>query len=595
MGLVFLNIKAIVHRLRVPLIGLLVFFSSGGVHAGPMEIVKIGMNNFPIIDLYIHRKSPFPDFIKDSRNRDEREIMGPVFSVTEEFRGSARKPELLSRQPVPSSAEILDLVIVLDSTLSVDAKNFQRSVAGTLSLLEKLDSRDRVALYSFQGEPVLLSGFASPGSESLRKSLVDLVRNGTSTRVYDALYSGLYTARQSGSGDSEKFVRRRAVLLFTDGVDEGSFLTEGDVHELAALGDAWDIPVFTVFSGRGEGNTFRRLAMKTGGKLFQETGKLDTELLVSKLRQLPGELQTLTIQSSVRPSSFPMPGESLMIHVFAGDDMDLPPASISVPIPFWLVYGYGIRSFFSGQLSYVGVGLLLIGFLLLLSILMKRKRNNYHDQIGLHRTSMEASSVDSAEPESMDDDILVESVRAQAMVEEEIAHLPDAMAENQDPVSLPEGDDRLSSGSASGNLYTDIAVRPGSTPTGTYMRDYAYRMLQNALRKTPAYTFARIEPAGDLPPEHFLEYDLFLEHTVIGSGSLSNIRLKDSTVSPVHARIRRVDGRFVLYDLLSAAGTRINGKKLLRPRGLQNGDLIRFGSVEYRFIGENDPPSPRLD
>ena len=81
-------------------------------------------------------------------------------------------------------------------------------------------------------------------------------------------------------------------------------------------------------------------------------------------------------------------------------------------------------------------------------------------------------------------------------------------------------------------------------------------------------------------------YDLFLDSTLLGSGRWAHIPVRDPLASPVHARIKKIDKRFVLYDMLSGSGLYVNNRKLLRPRGLKHGDEIRIGRIVYTFLGK---------
>lgn len=71
--------------------------------------------------------------------------------------------------------------------------------------------------------------------------------------------------------------------------------------------------------------------------------------------------------------------------------------------------------------------------------------------------------------------------------------------------------------------------------------------------------------------------------TVLGTGEFSDIQVADPGVNPTHARIRKIKNRFVLYDLISDAGTYLNGKKVLRPRVLYDFDEISLGKTVFVF------------
>ena len=82
------------------------------------------------------------------------------------------------------------------------------------------------------------------------------------------------------------------------------------------------------------------------------------------------------------------------------------------------------------------------------------------------------------------------------------------------------------------------------------------------------------ESSGDTP------YPLG-EHFIIGRAG--DLRLGDARVSRRHAKVVLVEGQFVLEDMQSANGTFLNEEKVLIPRVLNNGDMIRTGPFKIRF------------
>ena len=75
---------------------------------------------------------------------------------------------------------------------------------------------------------------------------------------------------------------------------------------------------------------------------------------------------------------------------------------------------------------------------------------------------------------------------------------------------------------------------------------------------------------------------------------VAQIVFGDSSVARLHARIRRRNGRYWLYDEGSASGTFLNHDGLgLSPRQLQDGDEIRLGRVLLRFqLRPKTPEAP---
>jgi hypothetical protein len=68
----------------------------------------------------------------------------------------------------------------------------------------------------------------------------------------------------------------------------------------------------------------------------------------------------------------------------------------------------------------------------------------------------------------------------------------------------------------------------------------------------------------------------------IGRAPECDVVLADPEVSRHHAEVRRADGGFVVVDLGSMNGTRVNGAGV-RERALNDGDEITIGTAAMRF------------
>jgi signal transduction histidine kinase len=87
-------------------------------------------------------------------------------------------------------------------------------------------------------------------------------------------------------------------------------------------------------------------------------------------------------------------------------------------------------------------------------------------------------------------------------------------------------------------------------------------------------------------------FEITSEHdVVIGRSVGCNLRLDDSEVSRHHARIKHNGSDFVLNDLNSANGTRINGA-VTSEKILVNGDNLQFGSsvIAFQLTESNHVP-----
>jgi hypothetical protein len=89
-------------------------------------------------------------------------------------------------------------------------------------------------------------------------------------------------------------------------------------------------------------------------------------------------------------------------------------------------------------------------------------------------------------------------------------------------------------------------------------------------------------------PERGKKFPLYWEETVIGRDKSCALSINDSRISPKHARIRFSKNSFYLIDLASDDGTFVNGRKLLRPKALNDWDEISLGQTMLIFRSTND-------
>ncbi|MCB1327673.1 MAG: VWA domain-containing protein [Leptospiraceae bacterium] len=511
-----------------------------GLRAAPVELRQVNTGAFPRVELTVGQSSPHPLFVGNA--------LEPADFAIEELMAdrviAAADIEIVS---MSDTADRLDLVIVTDATRSVSARNFRAGISAAKALAEGLESGDRIALYSMRGEPRLELDFTSDRAAALG-ALSGLERNGRRTRVYDSLYSGIYAARSAVDGSEAEALRvRSAVLLITDGRDEGSYLNDNDCFELAEMGRRLEIPIFVLlYGGDGDRRLLTRLALKSGGRLLEQPAPGELGNLRADLRRLAERVYTLRYQSSAPEVTYP--GEQVFVRVSmpAGGDVRYA-AAASYRVPF--------GSFFAARpLVLAGLFAVVLVFVLLLLILVFVLYFGWR-----RRGRIAGDDSPDLELEAEPDSDPTPYIAAGETVPGEIAN---PSAGPRDPAGMLMEDERT-----------------------LYMREYNYRVLQLALREARRYGSAMLTKSGAVEGGPQREYDLFLDTTVLGSGRWANIPVHDSAASPVHAKIKKVDSRFVVYDLLSASGVYLNGHKILRPRALNDGDELRIGRTRFTFSG----------
>ena len=90
-------------------------------------------------------------------------------------------------------------------------------------------------------------------------------------------------------------------------------------------------------------------------------------------------------------------------------------------------------------------------------------------------------------------------------------------------------------------------------------------------------------PAGALVAADGTRVQIALDPVTIGRHPDCDIVLPNEEVSRQHAEVRREEDGFVLVDLGSLNGTKVNGAGVRAPRHLQDGDVITIGAHNIRF------------
>jgi Ca-activated chloride channel family protein len=141
--------------------------------------------------------------------------------------GQRQVPSSFSRRELPVS-----LALLLDASSSI-ADRLPLAQAAAVGFLETLGPRDEASVIEFNDRVRVLQPYTSD-REALRRA-VGLVSAGGSTGLHNALYTTLKTLPDE-TRDAE--LRRRAIVLLSDGEDTASLVWEEQVVELARRREA---------------------------------------------------------------------------------------------------------------------------------------------------------------------------------------------------------------------------------------------------------------------------------------------------------------------------------------------------------------------
>lgn len=88
------------------------------------------------------------------------------------------------------------------------------------------------------------------------------------------------------------------------------------------------------------------------------------------------------------------------------------------------------------------------------------------------------------------------------------------------------------------------------------------------------------------------EFALSEMDNTVGRTDDNFILLSDQSISRSHATIEQRGDEYILRDLDSSNGTRVNGDRISEPTPLQSGDTVKFGSVQFVFAPGDEQIDP---
>lgn len=155
----------------------------------------------------------------------------------------------------------------------------------------------------------------------------------------------------------------------------------------------------------------------------------------------------------------------------------------------------------------------------------------------------------------------------------------------------------------------NASLRPASKDTVVVVNDQQLvgipRLLNDddlILAGSGRFLFCEASPRGDFPtpkptqPTYLVNESsnrgrqLVSRSTMLGRDASSAITIDDPSASRFHAEVRREAGGFALHSM-GSAGTLLNGRRILGPSMLSDGDVIEIASRRWRFTRDAPPPS----
>ncbi len=233
--------------------------------------------------------------VADSTGNPIKDLKPENFSLAED----SQKVEALSADLAADAP--INLALLLDTSGSMTGPGIAAAKSAASNFIAGLNPEDRVAVVTFDDTIKTIIDFTADHNAARNElSLVDATR-GAGTCLYDAAYQAVQMTATVPSG-------RRAVVLFTDGVDEKAGGGTCSVH------DADDVinidteagtraPIYTLgMGGTVDQKNLQRLAQDTGGRFFYSPDSNQLDAIFIRLSD------TLRSQYAIKYSSTAGPG-----------------------------------------------------------------------------------------------------------------------------------------------------------------------------------------------------------------------------------------------------------------------------------------------
>lgn len=191
--------------------------------------------------------------------------------------------------------EYIYFIFSLDSSRSISQKHLEEIKNAAREIIGKSDTHDEFAIYRFNDEVSLLNSFTGNRGE-LAKSIESVSPHGTRTQLYTSIYDSIELLAKA-----QKL--RKAVIVFTDGVDEGSAVTSDDVIKFAR---EHGVPIsFICTRSVGDTRMIMKIAKMTGGKVISGSSTKDIAALYNTIRAVLGSQFQVVYKSMLKPDNQP--------------------------------------------------------------------------------------------------------------------------------------------------------------------------------------------------------------------------------------------------------------------------------------------------
>ncbi|MDO8587905.1 MAG: VWA domain-containing protein [Armatimonadota bacterium] len=224
--------------------------------------------------------------VRDDAQHPIRGLTASNFSV----RVDGSPGRIIRVQPTDNDRPLAAILLV-DISKSMSGKPMRRALDSAGRLVDEAGQNDALCLMTF-GEAVNLVSDYGSGRDEIARAISDIQPSDQRTLLNSAVLAGARKAEKSP-------LDRTAVVLFTDGVDQGSKISLG---QAIAEAQKASVPFYTVSCGRHpESGTLMRISELTDGAYRNAAD--DTYSLFQTIRDGLKDEYDVTVSAPLSPGS----------------------------------------------------------------------------------------------------------------------------------------------------------------------------------------------------------------------------------------------------------------------------------------------------
>ena len=442
------------------------------------------------------------------------------------------KPVKHQFQTFVQSQEGLALVVAIDSSGSMRGRPIKLAVKAALDFIGALGSQDKVAVIRFDSQVTVVSGFDDSPLERGNKLNRLASMAGGNTLLYDAVEKAVQLLR------SPSMPHRRAVVLLTDGKDDGS---ARKLEETIDIAKGAKVPVFAIGYGWGRKVDFsdlRRLGSLTQGYYLDAPDPKVLGTVYKEIAYRLRNLYVLTLDTTTLPADGHSHPVTIALKTTSGPSSTM--VSVRSPMPSKpVVVEDGDKPKKKAKPIYteiwflgaVGGGVILILVILLVLRSKKKKAQAAAAAAAAKRAAEEKARREAAEAGAKRD--AAERQRQQLEQAKKTA-------------------------AAEARAQAEAEAQQAAGP-----RTLAALLVMD----------------GDMRGQRF---DIYGDIAKLGRGQSCEVIITDDTVSSDHATFRLKGDVWRIEDH-STYGTKVNGEKV-SSSDIYDGDALKFGNVNCKFL-----------